>query len=67
MSALRRDVNDEAIVGLIEHHVTSGRASGVTSTPTFFFDGARYAGRYDLAILRARLVEARRRFAEGLS
>jgi protein-disulfide isomerase len=67
MAALRRDVNDEAIVASIEHHVRRGRASGVSSTPTFFFDGARYAGHYDLAMLRAQLVEARHRFAEGFS
>jgi protein-disulfide isomerase len=67
MAVLRRDVNDEAVVGLIEHHIQRGRASGVTSTPTFFFDGALYAGRHELALLRAQLAEARRLFAESFS
>jgi protein-disulfide isomerase len=65
MTMLRRDVDDEAIAISIEHHVHQGHACGVVSTPTFFFDGALYAGHYDLAMLRAQLVEARRRFAKS--
>jgi protein-disulfide isomerase len=67
MATLRRDLNDAAIAASIEHHIQRGRSSGVTSTPTFFFDGVRYAGHYDLAMLRAQLVEARRRSADSVS
>jgi len=59
MAAIRRALGDDAIVERIERDVRSGRASGVHSTPSFFFDGALHDGHYDYDTLAGKLREAR--------
>lgn len=45
----------------IESDVADGRALGVHSTPTFFFNGVLHDGHYDRATLLAKMEEAERR------
>jgi protein-disulfide isomerase len=52
---------DARLAARIEHDVTRGRASGVHSTPTFFFNGVIHDGHYDHDTLAARLDATRRR------
>jgi protein-disulfide isomerase len=60
------DLDDPSLVARIERDVTSGRASSVTATPTFFVDGARYANSRNLEALRDAVFEAAMRSTERL-
>ena len=60
-AAIERGLSDPALVARIQHHVDRGRASGVHSTPSFFFNGELHDGHYDLDTLSERLRAARRR------
>jgi protein-disulfide isomerase len=42
----------------IREDIATGRASGVTGTPTFFINGRRYEGHHDFDSIRAALEEA---------
>lgn len=42
----------------VEQEVQRGRADGVHSTPSFFFNGSPWDGHYDLETLRAQLAAA---------
>jgi protein-disulfide isomerase len=61
MDRLEGDVRDEAVGTRVARDEERGRAAGVHSTPTFFFNGALHDGHYDEDTLAARLVEARGR------
>ena len=61
MAQVRREVLEEAVVLRVEADVQSGKASGVHSTPSFFFDGVLHDGHYDYDTLAAKLDQARRR------
>jgi protein-disulfide isomerase len=61
LQRLRQDAEDEAIGARVKQDVEQGRAAGVHSTPTFFFNGAIHDGHYDEDTLAARLEEARGR------
>jgi protein-disulfide isomerase len=54
-------IGTPALKSRVEADVLSGRANGVHSTPTFFFNGVLHDGHYDAPTLRAKLDEARRR------
>jgi protein-disulfide isomerase len=49
----------------IAEDVASADASGVSGTPSFFIDGKRYEGAYDLTTLTAAVRAARTRAAAG--
>jgi protein-disulfide isomerase len=51
----------EAARERVERDAQRGRADGVHSTPSFFFNGAPFDGHYDVATLRAQLAAAPRR------
>jgi protein-disulfide isomerase len=55
VAALRPLLGSEAIRARIERDVLSGKASGVHSTPTWFFDGAIWDGHYDRDTLNSRI------------
>ncbi len=60
MDRVREDIAAGDSIGKrIERDVQSGRASGVHSTPSFFFGDALHDGHYDYGTLKARLEEAR--------
>jgi protein-disulfide isomerase len=48
----------EGKAGEVEQDVQRGRADGVHSTPSFFFNGSPWDGHYDLETLRAQLAAA---------
>lgn len=54
-------LDDDALAARIEHDVQNGRAAGVHSTPSFFFNGVLHDGHYDLDTLTDRLEAARQR------
>jgi Na+/H+ antiporter NhaA len=54
---LRRRVH----AGRVAEDVADADASQVTGTPTFFVDGRRHRGAYDVATLKAAIMAARRR------
>jgi protein-disulfide isomerase len=56
---------DEGVAARIERDVQSGRAAGVHSTPSFFFNGALHDGHYDLATLSEQLRRAQDRGARA--
>jgi len=60
------DLDDASIVARIERDVTSGRASSVNATPTFFIDGARYANSRNVEGLREAIFDAAMRNTERL-
>jgi protein-disulfide isomerase len=57
---LRRDARGQAVRARVERDVQSGRAAGVHSTPSFFFNGVLHDGHYDIDTLLDRLGAARR-------
>lgn len=63
------DLDDPTLVARIERDVTTGRASAVNATPTFFVDGARYANSRNVEGLRDAIFDAAmrntRRLLEG--
>ena len=54
-----RDVRESRHAGRIGDDVTTADASGVTGTPTFFINGRRHEGPYDVATLTAQVRSAR--------
>jgi protein-disulfide isomerase len=58
------DLEDPSIVERIQRHVSSGRESSVSATPTFFVDGARYANSRNVEGLRDAIFEAAMRSAQ---
>jgi Na+/H+ antiporter NhaA len=54
-----RDVRESRHAGRIGDDVTTADASGVTGTPTFFINGRRHEGPYDVATLSAQVRSAR--------
>jgi protein-disulfide isomerase len=48
-------------VGRVDEDVASADAGGVAGTPTFFINGQRHQGAYDVAALTAAVQAARRR------
>jgi protein-disulfide isomerase len=59
MVRLMRDVERDEIAKRVERDVQSGKALGVHSTPTFFFEGVLHDGHYDYETLARRLRETR--------
>ena len=55
VDAVRRLMGSSAIQARIERDVSDGAASGVHSTPTWFFNGAIWDGHYDRATLEERI------------
>jgi protein-disulfide isomerase len=51
-----RDRSSPQIAQRIELDIASGERSGVEGTPTFYVNGARHEGGYDLESLRAAIV-----------
>jgi protein-disulfide isomerase len=60
LARFRDDVRTHVHAERVRRDVESGRASGVTGTPTFFIDGARYGDGRDLDALSAALLTAAR-------
>jgi len=54
-------LDDPAIAARIQRDVDAGRAAGVHSTPSFFFNGVLHDGHYDLPTLADQLRRARER------
>jgi protein-disulfide isomerase len=61
LDAVSAALDGKELAARIEHDVQSGRASGVHSTPSFFFDGVLHDGHYDHETLAKKLAEARAR------
>jgi NhaA family Na+:H+ antiporter len=61
LESLEDAVGSAAIRARVEADVESGRASGVHSTPSFFFNGVLFDGHYDEATLRAQIKQAMER------
>jgi protein-disulfide isomerase len=55
-----RELTEHAHAHRVHEDVTSGLMSGVRGTPTFFVNGLRHDGPYDLAALRAAVEQAAR-------
>ena len=51
-----RDRVSRYVADRIHRDLASGEASGVQGTPTFYVNGYRHEGRYDLASLRSAIV-----------
>ena len=60
VEAIQQRLGSKAIVDRVEADVVSGKASGVHSTPTWFFNGALWDGHYDADTLRSRIEDARK-------
>ena len=65
MERFRDDVHRHRYADRIAEDVASADASGVAGTPSFFINGKRYEGAYDLATLTAAVRAARTRAAAG--
>ncbi|MFD7441683.1 Na+/H+ antiporter NhaA [Streptomyces sp. NPDC059909] len=59
----RRDLRDHRAAARVAEDVESADLSGVSGTPTFFVNGRRYHGAYDIVGLKAAVREARARVA----
>ncbi|MGW1888164.1 Na+/H+ antiporter NhaA [Streptomyces sp. NPDC001970] len=59
----RRDLLDHRSAARVAEDVESADLSGVSGTPTFFVNGRRHHGAYDIAGLKAAVREARARAA----
>jgi protein-disulfide isomerase len=57
------DLRRRSGAGRIEEDVDSADLSGVSGTPTFFINGRRHHGAYDIATLSAAVRAARARAA----
>ena len=60
------DLDDPTLVARIERDITSGRASSVNATPTFFLEGARYANSRNVEGLREAIFDAAMRVTQRL-
>jgi protein-disulfide isomerase len=56
LSRFERDRSSPESAGRIERDIASGKRSGVEGTPTFYVNGVRHEGNYDLESLRAAIV-----------
>jgi Na+/H+ antiporter NhaA len=54
----RHDIHDDAVARRIAEDVDSADQSGVTGTPTFFINGRRHHGAYDVQTLEAAVKAA---------
>ncbi len=65
----RRELRDREHAGRVARDVESADLSGVAGTPTFFVNGARHHGAYDVGALKAAVQAARARalVAESVS
>jgi protein-disulfide isomerase len=61
LERFRRDLRDRRFAGRVARDVESAELSGVSGTPTFFVNGQRHHGAYDLASLKAAVKQARAR------
>ncbi|TYK49541.1 Na+/H+ antiporter NhaA [Actinomadura decatromicini] len=61
----RRDLRSGTGAARIAEDVDSADLSGVSGTPTFFVNGRRHVGAYDIATLSAAVKYARKRVAVG--
>jgi protein-disulfide isomerase len=59
LDRFRRDLRNPRHLARVEDDIDSGLRSGVTGTPTFFINGVRHMGGYDLASLMDALKVAR--------
>jgi protein-disulfide isomerase len=57
----RADLREHRVADVIARDVESADLSGVSGTPTFFVNGQRYYGAYDIAGLTAAIRQARAR------
>jgi Na+/H+ antiporter NhaA len=57
----RRDLREGEHAGRVARDVESAELSGVAGTPTFFVNGARHHGAYDVGALKAAVKAARAR------
>jgi protein-disulfide isomerase len=57
MHAFLQDINDEELADKVEASFESGVISGVNGTPSFYINGTKYEGSYDLRSL-SRAIEA---------
>ena len=57
LDRFRRDIHDDGVARRVAEDVDSADQSGVTGTPTFFIDGRRHHGAYDIETL-SRAVKA---------
>jgi protein-disulfide isomerase len=60
------DLKRHSYAGRVDQDLDSADQSGVSGTPTFFVNGRRHHGAYDLASLRQAVKVARARDAAGL-
>jgi protein-disulfide isomerase len=60
VEAFERDLTEHTYGGRVREDFHSGARSGVNGTPTFFINGIRHDGTYDLESLLAGLEEAMR-------
>jgi protein-disulfide isomerase len=58
-----RDLRKHAGAGRVAEDVDTADLSGVSGTPTFFINGQRHHGAYDIATLSAAVKAARARAA----
>ena len=58
LDRFNRDVVDPRIAARVERDMASGRASGVTGTPTLFVNGVRHGDAIDLRLLRMTILNA---------
>jgi protein-disulfide isomerase len=56
---LASDIGGRIVIARVEKYVKGGLASGIHTTPAFFFNGTLHEGTYDYDILRERLEEWR--------
>ena len=57
MDKFDRDLNEQIYKGHLDEDIESGKSSGVKGTPTFFINGDRYVGEWDLDRLLSALDE----------
>ena len=58
LEQFNHDIADAAVTARVQRDMESGRASGVRGTPTFFVNGVRYGGGWDLDLLRSGILAA---------
>jgi CDGSH-type Zn-finger protein/uncharacterized Fe-S cluster protein YjdI len=61
--SLMRAMGGKNIRERVERDVVSGKAAGIHSTPSFFFNGVLHDGRYDKDTVLQKIQEARRELA----
>ena len=61
MERFREDLREHRFAGRVAEDVESAGISGVSGTPTFFVNGRRHYGAYDIATLQKAVITARAR------